>query len=221
MDLTLRRRRAGMPSTGIFLQLVSIGLIAGATVAAFLGIGVFSLLQPAAELTAAPLPRESTSDVSLEPVTAALPPATMAGAAALAPQLPKKAEASIAAAAVAPGAGLAAPVLPAIAPHAPSASPGAPAPAEIEAPSDERLPAAEIGALLARGDAVLRTGDIASARLFYERAAEAGDGQAALRAGATFDPAFLASLGLRSMQGDPATARWWYARAHQLGAAPN
>ena len=218
MDLTLRRR-AGMPSTGIFLHLVSIGLVAGATVAAFLGIGVFSLLQPAAESTAAPLPRESSGDVSLEPVIVALPPATMAGAAALAPQLPKKAEASIAAAAVAPGAGLAAPVLPAIAPHAPSVSPAAPA--EIEAPSDERLPAAEIGALLARGDAVLRTGDIASARLFYERAAEAGDGQAALRASATFDPAFLAGLGLRSMQGDPAAARWWYARARQLGAAPN
>jgi hypothetical protein len=46
-----------------------------------------------------------------------------------------------------------------------------------------RLPTKEIAELLARGDALLRTGDIASARLFYDRAASAGQGQAALRLG--------------------------------------
>jgi hypothetical protein len=35
-------------------------------------------------------------------------------------------------------------------------------------------------ALLARGDALFVSGDFASARLFYERAANAGDGLAAL-----------------------------------------
>jgi TPR repeat protein len=71
---------------------------------------------------------------------------------------------------------------------------------------------------LERGDVYLRAGDIASARLFYERAADAGDGQAALQVGATFDPMFLASVGLRSMPGDPAKALYWYRRALGLGA---
>jgi hypothetical protein len=77
-----------------------------------------------------------------------------------------------------------------------------------------RLPTKEIAELLARGDALLRTGDIASARLFYDRAASAGDGQAALRLGATFDPAFLdRNAALRGMHSDPAEARYWYQRA--------
>ena len=44
-----------------------------------------------------------------------------------------------------------------------------------------RLSAETIGTLLARGDALLVKGDIASARLFYQRAAEGGDPQAVLR----------------------------------------
>lgn len=81
------------------------------------------------------------------------------------------------------------------------------------------LSAAEVTELLAHGDALLRTGDIASARLFYERAAAVGDGRAALRLGATFDPAFLGNAGLRNVQGDAAEARSWYSRALDLGAA--
>ena len=52
---------------------------------------------------------------------------------------------------------------------------------------------------MARGDSFLGAGDIASARLFYERAADAGDGHAALRLGATFDPDFLDRAGMRSI----------------------
>jgi hypothetical protein len=76
----------------------------------------------------------------------------------------------------------------------------------------------EIAELLTRGDARLRTGDVASARLFYERAAAAGDGRAALRLGATFDPAYLGRAGLGNVQGDAAEARSWYSRALDLGA---
>ena len=72
--------------------------------------------------------------------------------------------------------------------------------------------------LLDHGDSLLRNGDVASARLFYERAADAGDGRAALRLGATFDPAFLSRLGLGTLQANPAEARSWYSRAHDLGA---
>jgi hypothetical protein len=70
-----------------------------------------------------------------------------------------------------------------------------------------------IALLLARGDTFLRRGDVASARAFYERAADAGGGRAALRMGATFDPAFL------GVRGDPAEARRWYQRARDLGEA--
>jgi hypothetical protein len=98
-----------------------------------------------------------------------------------------------------------------------------PTPSSLAAPSPDApnagLSAAELTELLAHGDALLRTGDIASARLFYERAAAAGDGRAALRLGATFDPAFLGSAGLRNAQGDAAEARSWYSRALDLGAA--
>jgi TPR repeat protein len=72
---------------------------------------------------------------------------------------------------------------------------------------------------LARGDALLRTGDVASARLFYERAAIGGDGRAALGVGATFDQAFLDGDALRGVRGDAAQARYWYQWARDLGEA--
>ena len=78
--------------------------------------------------------------------------------------------------------------------------------------------AAEIVELLARGDSFVVVGDIASARVFYERAASAEDGRAALRMGTTFDPAFLRRAGLPRTLGDPARARSWYRRAFDLGA---
>jgi len=78
---------------------------------------------------------------------------------------------------------------------------------------------AEIAALVTRGDAFLSAGDFASARLFYERAADAGDSAAALRLGATFDPNFLGRVGVRGNPGDPAQAASWYRRARDLGDA--
>jgi hypothetical protein len=77
--------------------------------------------------------------------------------------------------------------------------------------------AAELAVLVARGDAFMQSHDIATARLFYERAAEAGDGHAALRMGATFDPAFLERAGIRGAKGDQREALSWYRRAHDLG----
>jgi TPR repeat protein len=61
-------------------------------------------------------------------------------------------------------------------------------------------------------------GDVSSARLFYERAADAGDERAALRVGKTFDPVFLYTAHL-SVRGDSAMAVFWYNRARELGAA--
>lgn len=72
--------------------------------------------------------------------------------------------------------------------------------------------------LLARGDAQLAIRDFGSARLFYERAANAGDGQAALRLGETYDPAFLTVTGFEGAQPNAASAAYWYLRADKLGA---
>jgi TPR repeat protein len=72
--------------------------------------------------------------------------------------------------------------------------------------------------LLARGDALLGSGDVVSARLCYERAAEGGDAQAALRLGETYDPAFLAGVHLNGIRGDATAAMRWYQYALTLGA---
>src|SRR6516225_10169423 len=49
----------------------------------------------------------------------------------------------------------------------------------------------EIAELVTRGGGFLSSGDIASAQLFYERAADAGNGSAVLQLGASCDPGFL------------------------------
>jgi hypothetical protein len=78
--------------------------------------------------------------------------------------------------------------------------------------------AAQIATLLARGDALFGTGDVASARLFYERVADAGEAQAALRLAETFDPVFLNQAHLRGVPADSGMALLWYRRARDLGA---
>ena len=105
----------------------------------------------------------------------------------------------------------------------PAAEPQAPPPSvqspSVQSPAGQQLSPTEIAALVARGDAFLSAADIASARLFYERAANAGDSAAALRLGATFDPDFLGRVGVRGNPGDPAQAASWYRRARDLGDA--
>lgn len=82
-----------------------------------------------------------------------------------------------------------------------------------------RLSAQQSSALRTRGDALFGSGDIVGARLFYERAAEGGDGQAALRLGETYDPTFLKRAGIIGMRGDGPTAKRWYQVAYALGAS--
>ena len=84
-------------------------------------------------------------------------------------------------------------------------------------PSPSGITADEITDLLERGDVLLQTGDVTSARLFYERAAAAGDGRAALRLGISFEPAFLERIGIPTEQADVAAARMWFGRALDLG----
>jgi len=85
-------------------------------------------------------------------------------------------------------------------------------------PAKVHLPAGQVAALLGRGDVLFSAGDIASARLFYQRAAEAGDAGAAIRLGETYDPVFLLRTHLNGVRGDTAAAAHWYGRARELGA---
>ena len=70
---------------------------------------------------------------------------------------------------------------------------------------------------LARGHVLLDGGDIASARLFFQRAAEAGLWDGALAMGTTYDPAELARRRTVGLRPDLVEARRWYERARDLG----
>jgi hypothetical protein len=72
-------------------------------------------------------------------------------------------------------------------------------PAPRKLPSETAFSAAEVAALLARGDWLFATGDVASARLLYRRAADAGVARAAVRMGETFDPVFSGPPHLRGL----------------------
>jgi Peptidase C39 family len=91
-------------------------------------------------------------------------------------------------------------------------------PATGAAAAQPRLSPADGAALVARGDILFSTGDLAAARLFYERAADAGEAQAAIRLGETFDPSFLEQAHLHGVRGNVETALSWYRRARDLGA---
>lgn len=98
-------------------------------------------------------------------------------------------------------------------------TPIVPAP-PVQSPSlaaPPRLSMDEDTAMIERGRLLARNGDIAAARLMFERAADAGSGRAALLLGETYDPDVLAAMGVLGAKGDLAKARRWYARANELG----
>ena len=254
-----RRPPSGL-SVGIFLYLLSVGIVATATVGVFYGIAFFFLAHTTEAMNANATTREHGSDT--EPrlshaLSNVSPTYGDRASVPIEPQIPRSAAtAALPVASVAPpiarqsigdvpasdakdhsfgkrapdsGAGEASPDTspPAAqttepAPASSVAPPGssvAPPGLSVTVPASEgapRLTAIQIAELLARGDSFLHTGDVASARLFYERAAIAGDWQSAMRMGATFDPAFLDRAGVRTV-GDPIRAQSWYRHALDLG----
>ncbi|MBV9971229.1 MAG: hypothetical protein JO228_14685 [Xanthobacteraceae bacterium] len=72
--------------------------------------------------------------------------------------------------------------------------------------------------LITRGQTYVANGDIVSARIVFRRAAEAGNAQAALALGGTYDPLVLKSLGVIGVGADAAQARAWYHKAAELGS---
>jgi TPR repeat protein len=91
-----------------------------------------------------------------------------------------------------------------------------PAPA---VPAARRIDAEELALLLKRAKGLLAIGDITSARLLLERAADAQEVEAAMMLAGTYDPQVLGTQDQRSITPDPAMARTWYQKAAQLGSA--
>lgn len=72
---------------------------------------------------------------------------------------------------------------------------------------------------MAHGQKMIDVGYFAGARAYYQRAAEAGSGEAALAVGATYDPAFVSALRAQGIKPDRQAAEAWYSRAAALGVA--
>jgi len=102
-----------------------------------------------------------------------------------------------------------------------------PAAASADAPSSlgsiggttaRRLAPDELSNLMRRARSLLAAGDIPSARLLLERAADAQEAGAAFLLAQTYDPVVLGTQDARRVVPDPASARAWYERAAQLGS---
>ena len=76
----------------------------------------------------------------------------------------------------------------------------------------------ENAVLMEKGQVLIRSGDIASAQLLFQRLANAGIADAALALAATYDPQYLAQHNLIGVAGDETKARSWYQRASELGS---
>ena len=123
---------------------------------------------------------------------------------------------------------------PAPAAAAPAAAAPAPAPLSAISPVAVLPPAAppaaapqparqvdpeEMANLMQRAKSFLTSGDLMSARLLLERAAEMQVADAALLLAQTYDPDVLGTADVRNTTPEPAKARAWYQKAAQLGSA--
>jgi hypothetical protein len=81
-----------------------------------------------------------------------------------------------------------------------------------------RIDAQELKVLLARGNTLVATGDLAPARLVLQRAAEAGNARAAFMLMQNYDPVVLEKLGELGLASNVAMARIWYSKAKDLGS---
>jgi hypothetical protein len=119
----------------------------------------------------------------------------------------------------------AAPPPPAVAAPAPAAAPPMAAlsppaaPAPVAPPAVRRMDPDELASLMQRAKGFLATGDLMSARLLLERAADAQEVDAALMLAQTYDPDVLGTSDVRNIVPEPAKARAWYQKAALLGSA--
>jgi hypothetical protein len=118
----------------------------------------------------------------------------------------------------------AAPTMAAVAPAAPAAIAKAepPQPAAVASPEPSPAPspvrASEVAARWSvQGLVALANGDVASARQFLTRAAEAGDPRAWVALADTYDPVVLGKLGVVGAPGDQQRARDYLVKAAAAG----
>ncbi|MDA7947370.1 MAG: hypothetical protein MPJ78_07820 [Hyphomicrobiaceae bacterium] len=103
-------------------------------------------------------------------------------------------------------------------PDAPAAPLAPAAPVEAQ-PTLPPLSQNQVSSILDRGDALLREGDVAGARLLLGYAAARGHKEAMLKLARSYDPEYLAKLGVRGVQPDAAKAAHWYEQARRTATA--
>jgi hypothetical protein len=94
-------------------------------------------------------------------------------------------------------------------------------PAAQDSPSNpvlRALDSEQLKLLMKQGEQFIAAGDVVTARIAFQRAAEAGNAKAAVALGATYDPTALAKLGVVGISADVEKARSWYQRAEKLGS---
>ncbi len=70
---------------------------------------------------------------------------------------------------------------------------------------------------LTKGDDLMKTGDIASARQFYLKASQLGNPNGSYGVARTYDPKVFAELNVQGMDPDPTLAAQWYQKAAAAG----
>ena len=70
---------------------------------------------------------------------------------------------------------------------------------------------------VAKGDALMKSGDIAGARQFYLKANEMGNAKGAYGVARSYDPKVFAELNVQGLQPDAAQAEEWYKKAASAG----
>jgi hypothetical protein len=83
-------------------------------------------------------------------------------------------------------------------------------------PVEFPLSAAQIDRLLARGEELLQSGDIVSARLAFLRVAATGDLRGAMGVGMTYDPDVYARISVTGLTPDREQAEFWYNKAGEV-----
>jgi hypothetical protein len=207
------QRRKG----SIVARVVKFGLVAaavaGAVFAAFTYQGPHALIADASASLSAALPglsKSKTQAPASQPASQAMAaPAQLPPSQASAPSRQAIANAFQTALQTQPAVQQPQPVIP-----QPAIVPATPAPA----PAARTMDPGELATLLKRAQTLMDIGDIASARLFLERAAGAQNAKAALLLAQTYDPAVLGTTDQRTITADPATARLWYQKAAEFGS---
>jgi TPR repeat protein len=87
----------------------------------------------------------------------------------------------------------------------------------VAAPPKPTMRAEDVTLMVDRGRTLFEAGDVAAARLFFRRAANAGDPGAAVAMGATYDPEILTQRFIRGIEADAQEAQRWYEKARALG----